>query len=71
MCAYATLRQQNLDTNLFHQTHNQRMRLYMANVILTQATLLLTTADHMTPTQIDTRKRNASAAGGMDTEDNA
>ena len=47
------------------------MRLYMANVILTEAILPLTTADQMTLTQIDTRKRNVSAAGGMDTEDNA
>ena len=31
----------------------------------------VTTTDHTTPTQMDARKINASATGGMDTEDNA
>ena len=47
------------------------MRLYMANVILNEAILPLTTADHTTSTKIDTRKRNASAKEGTDSEDNA
>ena len=40
------------------------MRLYMANVILNETIIPLTTADHTTPTQVNTRKRNASTTGG-------
>ena len=42
VCAYATLRQLDLECELFDQTHNQRMRLYIANVILANETLPLT-----------------------------
>ena len=43
VCAYATLRRQELDVNLFHQTHNQWMRLYIANTILGDTSPPLTT----------------------------
>ena len=45
------------------------MRLYRANVILTEAIQPLTTADNLTPTQIDNIKNNDSAAKVMDKED--
>ena len=45
VCAYATLRQLNLESVLFDQTHNQPIRLYIANVILANQTLPLTQID--------------------------
>ena len=41
VCAFASLRQQGIPCVLFHLTHNQRMRLYMAYTILTTVLLLL------------------------------
>ena len=66
--AFATLRQQKLDANLFHQEHNQRMRLYMAKVIFNETTISLTVHNHVTATQSDTRKRSTSAAECTDTD---
>ena len=42
VCAYATLIQLDLECKLLDQTHNRRMRLYIANVVLANETLRLT-----------------------------
>ena len=54
------LRQRDLDTNLFYQAHNQRMRLYIANVILGDTILPVTTHDHTTTGQIGTEKNTTN-----------
>ena len=49
--AYATPRQQEYGTNLFHQTYNQRERLYMANVILGDMIAPITMTIHLPSSQ--------------------
>ena len=55
-------------TNLFHQAHSQRMQLYMANFILSDKLIPLTTHGYTTTAQTDTRKRNTSATEGTGAE---
>ena len=60
VCAYATLRQQDLESELFDQSHNQRMRLYIANVSLANETLPLTQV-HLKATDYRNRRTRSTS----------